>query len=197
MSQSSEFVADDLVRLWRESVVPGPDPERLTNDLARLAVRRFDRAIFSRNAREYAGVLAAMAFGAWRWTVGDDPVEAIALTIGAAFVGAYLWYRHRQLPAPDPAASAREFQAALLTRIDRQIALLGSVRYWYLLPLYIPVLAQVAHTWLAHQRLAAIVILVVVTAIYAAIAWLNERLAVNFLRDNRARVAALYENIEE
>jgi hypothetical protein len=37
MSHSSP--ADDLVRLWQASVQPAPDPARLTDQLARMAVR--------------------------------------------------------------------------------------------------------------------------------------------------------------
>ena len=38
--------------------------------------------------------------------------------------------------------------------------------------------------------------LVVVTALYAGLAYVNERLAVGRLKDERARVASLYEDPE-
>jgi uncharacterized membrane protein YfcA len=196
MSHPSNPVADDLVRLWRESLLPSPDPERLANQLARLTLRRFDRVVSWRNVREYAAALAVVGFAAWRFMAGDDPLQAGAIVGGAAFVAAYLWLQHRRLPRLDPAATARDYQAALLARIDRQIALLGGVRYWYLLPLYVPVLIQVAHAWQAHQRVAAVSMLVVVTAFYAGLAHVNERLAVNHLKEERARVASLYEDRE-
>jgi uncharacterized membrane protein YfcA len=194
MSHPSSPAADELVRLWQESLRPAPDPERLARQVARLTLRRFDRRISFRNAREYVAALAVVAFGAWRWAAGDDRLQAGAVVVGAAFVAAYLWLQHRRLPRPDPAAPARAYQSALLFRIDRQIALLGSVRYWYLLPLYVPVLLQVARTWQAHQRVAAAVVLLVVTAAYAGLAYLNERLAVGHLKAERARVVSLYED---
>jgi uncharacterized membrane protein YbaN (DUF454 family) len=192
MSHPSNPVADDLVRLWRESLLPSPDPERLANQVARLALRRFDRVVSWRNVREYAAALAVVGFAVWRFMAGDDFLQAGAIVGGTAFVAAYLWFQHRRLPRLDPAASGRDYQAALLARIDRQIALLGSVRYWYLLPLYVPVLVQVVHAWQTHQRAAAVLMLVVVTALYAALAHVNERLAVNHLKEERARVASLY-----
>ena len=195
MSHPSNPVADDLVRLWRESLLPSPDPERLANQLARLALRRFDRRVSWRNIREYAAALTVVGFGVWRFIAGDDPLQAGAIVCSAAFVAAYLWFQHRRLPRLDPAATARDYQAALLARIDRQIALLGGVRYWYLLPLYVPVLFQVAHAWQAHQRTAAVLMLIVVTALYAGLAYVNERLAVNYLKEERARVASLYEDL--
>jgi uncharacterized membrane protein YbaN (DUF454 family) len=160
--------------------------------LARLALRRFDSHILWRNFREYAGAVAVVGFGVWRFMARDDRLQASAIVGAAAFVAGYLWFQHRRLPRLDPTATARDYQAALLGRLDRQIALLGSVRYWYLLPLYVPVLIQVAHAWQAHQRVAAVLMLVVVTAFYAALAHVNERLAVNHLKEERARVASLY-----
>ena len=123
--------------------MPSPDPERLASQLARLALRRFDSHILWRNFREYAAALAVVGFGVWRFLAGDDRLQVGAIVFGAAFVAGYLWFQHRRLPRLDPAATAHDYQAALLARIDRQIALLGSVRYWYLLPLYVPVLVQV------------------------------------------------------
>ena len=196
MSHPSDPVADDLVRLWRDSLMPSPDPERLASQLARLALRRFDSHILWRNFREYAAALAVVGFGVWRFLAGDDRLQVGAIVFGAAFVAGYLWFQHRRLPRLDPAATAHDYQAALLARIDRQIALLGGVRYWYLLPLYVPVLVQVVHAWQAHQRVAAVSMLVVVTAFYAALAHVNERLAVNHLKEERARVASLYEDRE-
>lgn len=196
MSHPSDPVADDLVRLWRDSLMPTPHSERLANQLARLALRRFDSHILWRNSREYAAALAVVGFGVWRFLAGDDPLQAGAIVFGAAFVAGYLWFQHRRLPRLDPAAPGRDYQAALLGRIDRQIALLGGVRYWYLLPLYVPVLIQVANAWQAHQRVAAVLMLVVVTAFYAGLAHVNERQAVNHLNEERARVASLYEDGE-
>jgi hypothetical protein len=194
MNSSLDPAADDLVRLWRESLLPTSDPERLARELARMTLRGFDRHIVWRNLREYAAALAVVGFGAWRLLAGDDPLPTAVLIGGVAFVAGYLWVQHRRLPRPDPAAKARHYQAALLARIDRQIVLLGSVRYWYLLPLYLPVLVQVASAWQASHRALAIAMLVVVTALYAALAYVNERLAVSHLKQERARISALYDD---
>ena len=192
MSVPSDFPADDLVRLWQESLLPAPDPSRLTDQLARMAVGRFDRVVFWRNAREYVAVVAVMAFAIWRWTAGDERLQMGTLVLAAGFVGGYLWWQHRRLPRLDPGAPARAYQAALLARIDRQIALVGSVRYWYLLPLYVLVAVQAIHLWRVQQRMAAVLTLLIVAVLYALLAYVNERLAVGLLRAQRARVSALY-----
>ena len=56
--------------------------------------------------------------------------------------------------------------------------------------------ATSVHTWQANHRAAAVSMLVVVTALYAGLAYVNERLAVGHLRNERARVASLYEDSE-
>jgi hypothetical protein len=193
MNRHTTPPTDDLVRLWQESLLPAPSPERLAGQVARLALRRFDGVVTWRNVREYVAAMSVVAFGVWRLFAGDDALQSGAIVAAAAFVTAYLWHQHRRLPRLDPAATARAYQEALLARIDHQISLLGSVRYWYLLPLYIPVLVQVAHTWQAGHHVTASFVLAVVTALYAGLGWVNERLAVGVLLAERARVARLYD----
>jgi hypothetical protein len=186
---------DDLVGLWQDTRLPGPDPEKLARRVAAMALRRFDRVIAWRNLREYAGSLLVLLFAVWRWRAGGERLQASAMIVAVLIVSGALWWQHRRVRSPDPAADARSYQAALLARIDHQIRLLGTVRYWYLLPLYLPVLLQVGLAWPTHP-VSAIITLVVVTAIYVGLARLNERLAVGLLRQERARVASLYADDE-
>ena len=117
------------------------------------------------------------------------------MAAGGLFVGAYLWWQHRGLAPLDPAADARSYQAALLMRIEHQIRLLSRVRYWYLLPLYLPAFLTFAAIW-PRSRITAVLSFVIVTTVFAAIGWLNERVAVPLLRKERARVESLYEEGE-
>lgn len=183
--------ADDLVRLWQETTLPAPDPERLARRVARLALTHFDRAIGRRNIREYAGFVALFLIAGWQWMAGGDRVYAAMAITGGVFVVGYLWWQHRQLAPLDPSADARRYQAALLARIDHQIRLLGRVRYWYLLPLYLPVFRVVATTWDRRPK-GALFLWVLVTGVFIVIGWLNERVAVTFLRKERARVESIY-----
>ena len=183
---------EDLVRLWQQTALPVLDPKDLARRVARMAVKRFDRSIFWRNFREYAGIAVVVVFFGWQWATGGDRVQAAVGIAGALFVGWYLWSRHRRLTRLDPSADARAYQAALLARIDDQVRLLSQVRYWYLLPLYLPGLWTVAQTWRASP-VAAVVGWLVITGTFALIAWLNEKVAVDFLKKERARVESLYE----
>lgn len=183
---------DDLVRLWQESLLPAPDPGRVTRRVAKMALTRFDRAIFWRNVREYAGYILLLFLFGRQWIVGGDRIEAALVIAGASFGMGYLWWQHRRIVPADPSADARTFQAALLARIDDQIRLLSRIRYWYLLPLYVSVLWTTAHTW-RESPIAAVVGWTVVTGAFVWIAWVNERLVVGHLKGERARVEALYE----
>ena len=187
--------ADDLVRLWQESILPSSDPERLARQVGRMTLARFDRMIDRRNLREYLGLVVLAMMAGWQWMAGGNRVQAAAILAGGLFVGCYLWWQHRRLAPLDPAADARSYQAALLARIDHQIRLLSSVRYWYLLPLFIPSLWTFVATW-QRSRVAAVIGFIVVTVLFAGIGWLNERLAVPFLRQERARVESLYNDGE-
>ncbi len=187
---------DDLVRLWQESALAMPDPERLARRVGRLALTRFDRAVFRRNLREYAGFLALFLICAWQWVAGGDRIYGAMATAAGLFVVGYLWWQHRQIPPLDPSADARTFHTALLAHIDHQIRLLGSVRYWYLLPLYLPVFRVVAIAWKRRPE-GALVFWAVVTGVFILVGWLNERLAVTFLRKQRAQVEAVYQEGSE
>ena len=194
MSQTIGYHADDdLVRLWQDTALPTPDPAQLARRVAGMAVRRFDRAVMRRNAREYAGSVLALLFAGRQWMIGGDHFQAGALVIAVVFVSGVLWWQHRRVRPLDPSANARTYQAALLARIDQQIRLLGTVRYWYLLPLYIPAVIQAVNGSSRHP-IGAWVVLGIVTATFVFIAWLNERLGVAFLTQERARVMSLYED---
>jgi hypothetical protein len=184
---------DDLIRLWQDTVLPTPDPAQLAHRVAGMAVRRFDRAVLRRNAREYAGSLLAVFFAGVQWMATGDHLQAVALVVAVAFISGVLWWQQRRVPPLDPSADARTYQAALVARMDQQIRLLGTVRYWYLLPLYIPAIIQAVNGSARHP-VGAWVVLGIVTAIFAFIAWLNERLGVAFLKQERARVVSLYED---
>ena len=191
MSQSLDAGADDLLRLWHETLLPRRDPEQLARHVARMKLLRFDVAVARRNMREYAGVALVVLFAGWQMTAGGDRVSAGLAIAAAAFVGMFLWYQHRDMRPLDPSTNARDYQAALLQRIDQQVRLLKRVRYWYLLPLYVPVLRVAFLSWYVRPK-AALLFLLVTTLFFVALGWVNERVAVRYLEEERKRVEALY-----
>jgi hypothetical protein len=107
-------------------------------------------------------------------------------------VMAYLWWQHRGLKALDPSAEARVYRKALIEHYDLQIRLLSRVKYWYLLPLYVPMVWQTVEMWRRRPAMA-LVSLAAATAVFVFIGWLNEIRAVRKLKAARAKVEAMSE----
>ena len=191
MSQSLDAGADDLLRLWHETLLPQRDPELLARRVARMKLLRFDVAVARRNMREYAGVAVVVILAGWQLMAGGDRVSAGLAIVAAISVGGFLVYQHRHVRPPDPSMNARDYHAALLQRIDHQVRLLKKVRYWYLLPLYLPVLRVVAVAWSVRPT-AAFLFWLAVTVLFVFLGWLNERVAVRYLDDERKRIEAVY-----
>jgi len=192
MSQTLDAGADDLLRLWQDTTLPRHDPEQLARRVARLKLARFGRMIAFRNAREYVAIVGVVMWATWQMMAGGDRVAAGLAIAGALFVGGCLWWQHRQDPPLDPAMSARDYQIALLQRIDRQIHLLRRARYWYFLPLSLPSLWIAALNW-NRRPAGTLLFLAIVAAIFLVGVWLNEMAVVFYLRKERARVQSLYE----
>jgi hypothetical protein len=152
---------------------------------------RFDQKVFWRNFREYAAGLMVMVIFAGLFLVGHDrPTAAIGL-LCVGFVLAYLWWKHRRLGPLDPAADIATYRAALLKRYDDQIDLLRTMPYWYLAPLFVPMLSVAASTW-QRSRVTASVFVTSVGALYVFIGWLNVRLGVGALRSARANIESTF-----
>jgi hypothetical protein len=183
---------DELIAIWQQGVSTTPDGAEVARLAARASMRRFDRLIARRNVVESIAAAAVMTFFGWQFAVGHDRVASGLSIACVAFVIAYLWWRHWQSVELDPAASAEAYQAALIAGLDRQIELLQTVWYWYLLPLYVPPVLQAVSLW-EKSRAAAVVLLAVVTTFYVGLGVLNTRVAVRKLLSERARLEALYQ----
>ena len=90
----------------------------------------------------------------------------------------------------------RSYTRALVERYDHQIRLLKSVKYWYLLPMYVGLL--IISAGVLQQRAKGgnlgwwdFAGPVFYTAFFAAVWWLNEVSAVRRLRKLRARLLSI------
>jgi hypothetical protein len=167
----------------------GEDPERVARRIM-AQVWRFDQTLFWRNAREYAAGIVLLVVFVGQLVMGDDRIGALVGIGSVAFVMGYLWWKHRGLQPLDPAADVIAYKSALLARFDDQIQLLRSVTNWYLLPLFLPTLWQALHVW-KKSPLAAVVSLLVVSALFAFVRWLNVTAGVNALLAARANVESM------
>jgi hypothetical protein len=190
----SSMQDNELTLLWQQGTSGAPDPEEISRLAGRASMSRFDRAIFWRNFREYAACLVLLFICGWNIVTGEDRGLGLLGIVCVGFIIGYMWWQHRDLVPLDPSADARAYQAAMLARIDKQIRLLGSVRYWYILPLAIWLLWVVLED-MNKRPLAGVVELMMVVGMFAAGAWLNERSrwGVPMLRTVRAKIEALYD----
>lgn len=177
---------------WQESAIDGPDPARLAAEMA-ARVAKFDRQIFWRNAVEYAAGVVVLAWSITEALEGSR--RAFLVMAGVLFVLGYAWWKQRGVKELDPSADARSYQAALLKRFDDQLWLLSRVKYWYLLPLYPPMVWTAVVGW-SRNPWGALAELALVTALFAVIAWLNEVRGVRKLKADRAHAEAMLQEAQ-
>jgi hypothetical protein len=183
---------DELMQLWQQGVSSTPDGAEVARLAARASMRRFNRLIARRNVIESLAAACVMTFFGWNVVIGHHRVASALSFASVSFVIAYLWWRHRHTIALDPAANAETYHAALVAELDRQIGLLRTVWYWYLLPLYVPPVLQSVSLW-EKSRAATLVFMAVVTAFYIGLGVLNARVGVKRLLTERSRLEALYQ----
>lgn len=181
---------DEWMQLWQAHAAGSPAPER-QGRLMLTQVWRFDRKVLRRNFREYAAGLVMMVIFAGLVILGHDRRTGSIGFACVGFVMVYLWWRHRRLEPLDPTADIATYRAALLKRYDDQIRLLSTMPYWYLVPLFVPVLSIAASVWQRSHEMPW-VFLVVVAAVYGFIGWLNVRVGVRALRSARAKIESVF-----
>ena len=182
-------MSDDLMRLWQQQERAAPNPEQLARTIM-AHVWTFDQKVFWRNFREYLAGAVLMVIFAFQVVLGKDRLGGIIGLVSVGFVMIYLWWKHRGLQPLDPAADIATYRAALLDRYDQQLALLRTVPYWYLVPLFLPGLRTGMLTW-PRSPWAAVISLTVMTAVFVFVGWLNVRVGVGRVRMAREQVAAM------
>jgi len=183
---------DELMLLWQQGVSDAPDAAEVARLAARASMRRFDRLITRRNVIESLAAAGVLFWFGWNFVIGYQRLSNALSFASVSFVIAYLWWQHRHAVGLDAAADAEAYHAALLGRLDHQIALLRTVPYWYLLPLYVPTCLQAVTSWPRGPG-ATLTALAVLTALYVAVGVLNVRVGVPRLLAERARLEALYQ----
>ena len=187
---------DELDELWCGQTI---GPPRKGEDMLAIAIKKanqFDRTIKVRNWTECgASVAVAVLFGFLAWHAPNLLTRAGSLAVAASGLWiVFVMLRYgREAAAPGPDQSLAGFQQALLRKYDHQVRLLKNVKYWYLLPLYVGLLLRIAGEMQASAggrlgiwpELAAVILC---TAVFAAIWWLNEGYAVARLRRLQAEL---------
>ena len=203
---------DPVCRLWQSTPAGVEGDTMKTLETIRKKARAFERTIFWRDTREI-GVAMVMVpifvYVAIRSRPSPLTCAGFILTaLSCLFIAAWLWRSRRGAPRPAPDDNVAAYGRALLAGYDHQIALLRSAKYWYVLPIYASMLTILAgvvamtaaplgrlreqspERWLLGLGILAGMFLLV-TAVAAAVWWLNEGYAVRKLTADRDSLAAM------
>jgi hypothetical protein len=202
---------DPVCGLWQSTPAGVERNPTQMLDAIRKKTRAFERTIFWRDAREIGTALVMTPIFVYvAIQTRPDPLISAGFLFTAVvflFIAGRLWWSRRG-PRPAPEESVTSYGRALMAGYDRQIALLRTAKYWYVLPLYAGMLVMYAGIAaksvapLSHLReqapqrwllglafLAAVFLLMTVFTGFAW--WLNERYTVRKLVAARDNLAAM------
>jgi CubicO group peptidase (beta-lactamase class C family) len=145
--------------------------------------QQFRATIFRRDMIEVlvAAVLVPI-FGWWGW---KGQWTAYLCAFGCLVVGAYFLIdrRRQKKKTPDRHGSLKECAITSLAEVNHQIWLLKNVLWWYLLPIYVPlVMFFLEMAWRTQAPIAARIVVLMTSlfmvgftsVMYAGIFWLNQ-----------------------
>jgi hypothetical protein len=192
---SQEPMNDKLNDLWRSGASSSTSPqqrekegeEMLTMVIERT--RKFDRMILLRNMREV--VAAAIVTGIFAWFAWKAPsgLERIGDAITAAsgvWIAFYVLRFGAGPKALDPGVNLNAYSALLRENYDRQVRLVRSAKFWYLLPMYAGLAVVSLGLWLrlhgaGQSGRPAVMSMVIITVGFGFVWILNEVYAVRCL----------------
>jgi hypothetical protein len=185
---------DELRDLWQQSA---GEPARTGEDMLTLVIektRKMDRQIASRNARECLAAAAVTIFFGWLaiWHA-PTAIERIGWTITALsgiWIAFYILRFGKGPGQPDRTASVMAYASVLAENYERQIRLLRSVKYWYLLPIWVGMAIGMTGVWLRLHTPAWVLAVKLgsVTATFAFVWALNEWWGVRYLKRLKAEL---------
>jgi hypothetical protein len=189
---------DELDELWASGGRP-IEAERALRAV-RGRAERFGRTIRMRDWRETIAAGLVAVFFMWI-AFHERDVWARAADVWIALSGVWIAvYLHRRSRAPETAArtaTIEEHGKALLQSYGRQIALLKTVKYWYLGPMWVGFIGLAVARWrIDHNTAAWVTAGVVYTGLFGFLAWLNESWAARKIEAQRAELVEMMGRVE-
>lgn len=185
---------DELSNIWQSQASSSSttQKEKEGEEMLTMVIektRKFDRRILLRNVREV--VAAAIVSGVFAWFAWEAPsgLERIGDAIVAASGVWTAFYMLRFGSGPgalDPGMNLNAYGQLLHESYDRQMRLARSVKYWYLLPMYVGMAVVSLGVWLrlhgaGHSGWPAFVSMAIITVACGAVWILNGVYAVRCL----------------
>ncbi len=183
---------DELRHLWNLDSGSGTcgTPE-LLRGIEQTAIR-FDRTVQLRDLRETAGGLLVAAIFVWLAIHDRTWFERAAhgwLATCGVWIVFYIRRYSKISRRPVPEQTLLRYHQDLLDRYDHQIRLLKSAKYWYILPFWVGlVFSAVAGLMRKGDVFRFGLVVVCVTALSAALWWLNEGFGVAYLQNLRRQL---------
>lgn len=210
---------DQLQELWGSQTLCAKSKGEDIMTQVQKRLRHFDRMISTRNLLESTAALFVIVFFVFFAFHDSNFLQRlgdIVVATAALWIVFYLFHYGKGTANADPNQSLTGFTRSLVAQYDHQIRLLRSVKYWYLLPLYVGLVIATAGGianragWSSlslrqtlGSQLPALIFglkslsrsdfgaLALITAFFGLIWWLNESYSVGRLRKERARLLSI------
>jgi hypothetical protein len=185
---------DELGRLWGRDGGRQCDRAALVAEVERRA-QGFERTIRHRDLREAVGGAVVAVLFLWMAAHDRSALERAGhLWVAGCGIWVVVYMRRFARAAGQPVVhqTLAAYQEELMERYQRQIRLLKSAKYWYVLPFWLGLVVSVAGTAIRIGSVAAFAIgAVPVTLISLGLWWLNEGPGVRHLEGQRRQLLAL------
>ena len=185
---------DELRQLWQSDINEAIDQRELMRELERRT-RNFDRMNRRRDFRDIVAMLVVAVVYFWFAVRAGTTFERVADLWLVVFCGWFILYLRRYAKLsrkPVPEQTLDVYRQALVERYDGQIRLAKSVKYWFILPMWLgQMLYNVAYRVNGGNNFKFGMVTIFVTAVNAFVWWLNEGLAVRYLDRKRRELAVL------
>jgi hypothetical protein len=201
---SQEPMNDKLNDLWRSEA---PSSSRLQKekegeDMLTMVIertRKFDRRILLRNVREVVAaaiVTGIFAWFAWKAPAGLERIGDVIVAASGVWITFYLLRSGSGPRALDPGMNLNAYGQLLHESYDREVRLARSVKYWYLLPMYVGLAVVSLGMGLrlhgaGQSARPAVVSMVIVTVGFGLVWILNEVYAVRCLEKLKRELAGM------
>lgn len=200
---------DELKRLWQtQSLGDMQRPPAKSISEMKQKMRQFNRILFWRDLRELVACLIVIGWsGAFFCVYRHEntvltQIGYVVLLLTGILIAVKLFAARRSKRAFGHPASVREFLSGELDQVDRQIRLLKTVLWWYLLPLFCGIFLVVIGAELKSMRgIESVVANAICWPTMGLVFWfiyrLNQRAVVKYLAPIRAELLDLLREIAE
>jgi hypothetical protein len=185
---------DELRELWQSDISAAMNQRDLLRELERRS-RNFDGRNRRRDVRDIVAMLVVIVVYFWFAVGAENILERVAdlwLVVCGIWFIVYLRRYAKISRKPVPEQSLGAYRQALLERYNSQIRLAKSVKYWFILPMWLgQMLYNVAYRVNGGNNIKFGMVSIFVTAVNAFVWWLNEGPAVRYLERKRRELAVL------